>query len=203
MDFTAPKNILLHYLEQNKTRIISRDKLEVLFQDKAYPKRIIYQLRKQGWVTYILNGYYYICDTEEHRFDFTNYTALEMTSVVLNKLKIDWYLGLTTALERNNVVWQGHNTIVILNNKLSRTRTVQGTKIEFRKLKKKLFGFGINKIKTKNQLTMFYSNTEKTFMDFVYYKEQPPQELIQKIPNNNPYLTKYPLAVQKRAQQLL
>ncbi len=203
MNFKSSKNILLGYLDQNKTRVISRYKLESLFQDKEYPKRILYQLRKQGWITYILNGYYYICDTEEHQFDFTNYTALEMTSVALNKLKIDWYLGLTSALEKNNVVWQGHNTIVILNSKLSRTRTIQGTKIEFRKLSKKLFGFGIKKIKTKNQLTLYYGDKEKTFMDFVYYKQQPPHELIREMPQNNQYLTKYPKAVQKQAQQLL
>lgn len=204
MNFKSPKNVLLAYLEQKRTRVISRDKLKILFQDKAYPKHVLYQLRKQGWLAYILNGYYYICDTEEHRFKLTNYTALEMTSVVLNKLKIDWYLGLTSALEKNHVVWQGHTTIVILNSQLSRTRTIQGVRVEFRKLQKNLFGFGVEKFKTTNQLTLFYSNPEKTFMDFVYYQETVPQELISKLNSNvQSYASKYPAAVQKRAEDLL
>lgn len=201
----TPENILINYLERKQSKVISKKNLRKLIQDVAHSESAITHLRNTGWLQYILNGYYYICDSEEQRTGFTQYTVAEMIFVVLNKLKIKWYLGLETALETNNVVWQGHSKIVIINEKISRERTIQGTKVEFRKMSSKRFLFGIKRFKTKNRITGYSSDPEKTLADFFYYEKKPPIELLDKQDKDIllGYLKKYPPLTRRHAKRWL
>jgi predicted transcriptional regulator of viral defense system len=202
---TTPENILINYLERKQSKVISKKSLKTLVQDVEHSESAITYLRNTGWLRYIINGYYYICDSEEQRTGFTQYTVAEMIFVVLNKLKIKWYLGLETALETNNVVWQGHSKLVIINDTISRKRTIQGTKVEFRKMSSKRFLFGIDRFKTKNRIIGYSSDPEKTLTDFFYYGKKPPFELLDKQDKNTllVYLKKYPPSTRQEAERWL
>ena len=183
--------------------MITRDKILSIIHNAGQSEtktNALFTLRKRGWIRYIFKGYYYLLTPEEKYGKYTQYTSSEMLFTALNKLKINWYLGLQSALEYNNVLWQGHGALVILNNKVSGVRTVQGTKVQFRKMKKEYF-FGILSMETKNRITVYYSDKEKTVADFAYFNEQSPGEPLRSIDKEKAsgYLNKYSKVVQRRA----
>jgi predicted transcriptional regulator of viral defense system len=196
-------DLILNSLRNTEERVISREKIITAIQDAGHTKeakRALFQLRKRGWIKYIFRGYYYLLTPDEKFSKYTLYTSTEMLFATLNKLKFKWYLGLQSALEYNNVVWQGHSTLVILNNKLSGARAIQGTKVQFKKMKERYF-FGIKTMETKNRITRHYSDKEKTLADFAYFAENAPAELRHSINEEKmqQYLSTYSKVVQKRA----
>ena len=83
----------------------------------------------------------------------------------MDRLKINWYFGLYTALLLNGLSHEFFGTIFVLNNKIFRPKeiVIGGEKVKFIKLKNKLFGFGVV---SKNSLR--FSDPEKTVLDFIY-----------------------------------
>lgn len=170
------KNILGSF----KDKLVSKKQLETTFRDvlqESYSKNIIVKLRKNKDIIYIFKGYYYLLDPREKEGRYTKYSTNEMVYTILNKLNIKWYLGLFSAIEKNNLIWQGIVKPIIINSDFSGEKKILGVTYQFHKMKRELFDFGFIKKKTKNRITYYYSDPEKTFIDFVYFNKNIPSEL--------------------------
>ncbi len=180
MFMNKDEKILKNILESFKDKLVSKRQLEKSFRDvlqDKYSESIIVNLRKNKDILYIFKSYYYLLDSKEKEGFYTDYSTNEMVYAILNKLNIKWYFGLYSALERNNIIWQGVVNPIILNSSISGEKKILEIKYQFHKIKRELLGFGSIKKTTKNRITFYYSDPEKTYIDFVYFNKNPPLEL--------------------------
>jgi len=84
------------------------------------------------------------------------------------KMKIKWYLGLESALKENKITWQALNTVTIINNNFSGIKRLEIPSSGLLKQKAGLI-WAIIKKKTNNSVAYFYSDPEKTYLDFLYF----------------------------------
>ena len=126
-------------------------------------------LSRHEYIKRIFNSYYYINSVDERKRGYRLYEDKELLFIILNKLKIKWYLGLRSALYIEGKSWQVPRTIHILNNKFSGTKKILSLKVIFFKIKEKLI-FNIKKAVTTNKIPYFYSATAKTYLDLVYLR---------------------------------
>jgi len=174
------EKIIRNILESLKDKLVSKKQLEKAFRDvlqDKYSETVIVNLRKNKDILYIFKGYYYVLNSKEKEGSYTEYSTNEMVYAILNKLNIKWYLGLHSALEKNNIIWQGVVNPIILNSNLSGEKKILDIKYQFHKVKKELLDFGHSKKITKNRITFYYSDPEKTYIDFIYFNKKPPSEL--------------------------
>jgi len=174
------EKIVRNILESFKDKLVSKKQLtrtigDVL-QDK-YSQNIIVNLRKNRDIIYVFKGYYYLLSSKEKEGSYNEYSTNEMVYAILNKLNIKWYLGLYSALERNNIIWQGVVNPIIVNSELSGEKKILEVKYKFYKMKRDKLDFGHIKKITKNRITFYYSDPEKTYIDFIYFNKNPPSEL--------------------------
>ena len=201
------EKVVRNILESFKDRLISKKQLtrtlRDVLQDK-YSENIVVKLRKNREIIYVLKGYYYLLNPKEKEGFYTEYTTSEMVYTILNKLNIKWYLGLYSALERNNIIWQGVVNPIIVNSELSGEKKIFGVKYQFHKMKRELFDFGHIKKKTKNRITFYYSDPEKTYIDFIYFNKEPPSELsnVKKNEKMRSYLKNYSKNFKKKVLYL-
>lgn len=197
------ERIIRNLLESFTDKLVSKKQLEIAFrnvlQDK-YSENILVNLRRNKDILYIFKGYYYILDAKEKEGSFTHYSTNEMIYTILNKLNIRWYLGLYSALERNNIIWQGVVNPIILNSNISGEKKILDVKYQFHKIKRNLLDFGFIKKITNNRITFYYSDPEKTYIDFMYLHKKPPLELdsYKKNKTMKSYLKKYPKNFKKK-----
>lgn len=167
---------IIDKLRLSNERIIS--KAEILGIIKEYEK--IYQievnlislwtyLRKDCYIKRILGDYYYVYSLEERHNGYCQFSAEELIFLVLEKMKVKWYLGLETALKENKISWQVFNTLVVINNKFSGFKKLGNSKFKFIKTKEKRFNFGLIENRTNNHVRYSYSDLEKTYLDFLYF----------------------------------
>jgi hypothetical protein len=147
-----------------------------VLQDK-FSETLVTNLRRNKEILYIFKGYYYVKDPREQQGSFTQYSPEEMIYAVLNKMNILWYLGLDSALERNKIIWQAVVNPVILNSEFSGNKEILGVKFRFHKMKRNMIDFGYIKRTTKNRITFYYSDPEKTYLDYIYHHKKIPSEL--------------------------
>ena len=174
------ERIVRNILESFKDKLVSKKQLERAFSDvlqDKYSENIIVNLRQNRDILYVFKGYYYLLNSKEKEGFYTDYSTNEMVYTILNKLNIKWYLGLYSALERNNIIWQGIVNPTIVNSELSGEKKILEVKYQFHKMKRVLLNFGHIKKITKNRITFYYSDPEKTYVDFVYFNKTPPSEL--------------------------
>ena len=174
------EKIVRNILESFKDKLVSKRQLERAFSDvlqDKYSKNIIVNLRQNRDILYVFKGYYYVLNSNEKEGSYTHYSTNEMVYAILNKTNIKWYLGLYSALERNNIIWQGVVNPIIVNSRLSGEKKILGVKYQFHKMRREFFDFGYSKKITKNRITFYYSDPEKTYIDFVYFNKNPPSEL--------------------------
>ena len=174
------EKIVRNILESFKDKLVSKRQLEKAFRDvlqDKYSENIIVNLRKNKDILYVFKGYYYLLNPAEKEGFYTYYSTNEMVFTILNKLNIKWYLGLYSALERNNIVWQGVVSPVIVNSEISGEKKILDVKYRFYKMKRDNFNFGCIKKITKNRITFYYSDPEKTFIDFIYFNKNLPSDL--------------------------
>ena len=174
------EKIIRNILESLKDKLVSKKQLEKAFRDvlqDKYSETVIVNLRKNKDILYIFKGYYYVLNSKEKEGSYTEYSTNEMVYAILNKLNIKWYLGLHSALEKNNIIWQGVVNPIILNSNLSGEKKILDIKYQFHKVKKELLDFGHSKKITKNRITFYYSDPEKTYIDFFYFNKKIPSEL--------------------------
>jgi hypothetical protein len=153
----------------------------------------IWYLSRQGYIKRIFLDYYYINSIEERERKFCKYMDKELLFLVLNKIDLKWYLGLTSARYSGGEIWQTPNMISIMNNKFSGNRTIMGFKTRFIKLKENLI-FALIKGRTDKSVEYYYSDKEKTDLDEVYLFRKGKVAKGKKTRN---YLKRYPKWLQK------
>ncbi|MEA3414310.1 MAG: hypothetical protein U9Q99_02180 [Nanoarchaeota archaeon] len=126
-------------------------------------------LRKNNYVKRILMDYYYVYSLEERYSHYCKFSEEELIFFVLEKIDVKWYLGLESALKENKITWQALNIITIINNHFSGIKKLGNSKFKFIKTKDNKFKFGLIKKKTNNSIVYFYSDLEKTYLDFLYF----------------------------------
>ncbi|MCX6800567.1 MAG: hypothetical protein NTZ73_00030 [Candidatus Diapherotrites archaeon] len=187
--------VIFEKLLNSKQRIMH--KREILAIVKEYnksfghtldDKNAIKYLSRHNYIKRIISGYYYVNSFDERNRNVCNYEDKELLFLVLNELKIKWYVGSDYALYISGTTWQLPNTITILNNKFSGIKKVVGLKARFCKIKENLF-FGLGSSKTKNQVKYFYSLPAKTYLDMTYLKIS--NKLI-RIKETKKYIKRYP-----------
>jgi len=174
------KRIVNNILDSLNEKVVSKKQLVNAFRDVLqgdYSETLIANLRRNKDILYVFKGYYYVVDPHEQQGSFTQYSTDEMVYVILNKLNIRWYIGLESALERNNLIWQGVVHPVILNSMLSGEKKILGVTYRFHKMQRAKLEFGFVKKTTKNRITFYYSDPEKTYLDYVYFHKRIPSEL--------------------------
>ena len=126
-------------------------------------------LRKDNYIKRILGDYYYVYSLEERYNHYCKFSEEELIFLVLERMKIKWYLGLESSLKENKITWQALNIITIINNYFSGIKKLGNSKFKFIKTKDNKFKFGLIKNKTNNSVKYFYSDLEKTYLDFLYF----------------------------------
>lgn len=195
--------ILRNILDSFKDKLISKKQLKTAFRDvlqDKYSEKIIVNLRKNKEIIYVFKGYYYLLNPKEKKGAYTEYSTNEMVYTILNKLNIKWYLGFYNALEENNIIWQGVVNPTIINSNFSGEKKILGIKYQFHKMKRDLLSFGYNRRITKNRITFYYSDPEKTYIDFIYFNKNPPSEIskLKKNEKMKTYLKDYSKNFKKR-----
>lgn len=181
-------------LLNRKNKIIKKEEIIKLIEEynknfkKVSIKNALWYLSRQNYIKRIFLNYYYINSFEEKVRKICNLQDNELLFEVLNKEKIKWYLGLNSALYELGQTWQAQNMQTIINNRISGKKKVAGMNVIFIKIKRDLI-FGLLKDKTKNGILYFYSDQEKTRLDFAYLKKR--NNLI-KNNKTEKYLKKYP-----------
>jgi hypothetical protein len=174
------RRVVRNILDSLAEKIVSKKQLISAFRNVIHNESVeslIANLRRNGEILYVFKGYYYILDPAERQGGYTKYSSEEMVYATLNNLNIRWYLGLESALERNRITWQGVVSPIIINSSFSGNRRILGIPYRFRKMKRSLFEFGFVKKTTKNRIVFYYSDPEKTLLDYQYFHRRIPDEL--------------------------
>lgn len=190
----------IHEALINRGKIFTKKDILYLFEEykKVNPsirhKSLIADLSKNRYIKRLFLGYYYINSYDERKRGYSEYSDKELLFLVLNKEKIRWYLGLNTAIYEQGKTWQTPNKINVINTRISGERKVVGLNVKFIKTKEDLV-FGLKEMKTKHNISYFYSDPAKTYIDKVYFGES--NNLIS-IKNTREYLKRYPKWVGKK-----
>jgi len=158
---------VLKKIKQDNKEFVSSEELQDYSKDLYFDYRTISDyLLTRGYLLNILDNIYYVKTEEEILQNKLKYSILELVAKGLNIKKVkNWYFGLYTALNINNVEYEHDNEFVYLINdqilKANPTK-ILGENFRFLTFKNVLFKFGIinNKIK--------YSDHEKTILDLIY-----------------------------------
>ena len=197
------KRIMGNILDSLEEKVVSKKQLMNAFSDVLQDDSsdaLITNLRRNKEILYVFKGYYYVKDPREQQGSFTQYSPEEMIYTVLNKCNIRWYLGLESALERNKFIWQAVVNPVILNSEFSGNKEILGIKFRFHKMKRDMFDFGSVKKTTKNRITFYYSDPEKTYLDYIYLHKKIPSELsdVKRTKKIKSYLSHYSRSFNKK-----
>lgn len=167
---------IIDKLRLNHEKILTKDDIIKTIKDysKIYKTKVNLislwtYLRKNNYVKRILGDYYYVSSLEERYNNYCKFSEEELIFLVLEKMDVKWYLGLESALKENKITWQSLNIITIINNHFSGIKKLGNSKFKFIKTKDNKFKFGLIKKKTNNSVIYFYSDLEKTYLDFLYF----------------------------------
>ncbi|MEM3580013.1 MAG: hypothetical protein QXU11_07550 [Thermoproteota archaeon] len=130
-----------------------------------------------GYFIRILRGLYYVKTIEEFKLK-KSVDPYKVISLGLNRIGLNWYFGLYTALRLNGLTHEFFRTIFVVNDAIYRPKEIEiaGEKVKFLKLKNKLLSLGV----VDRNGTRF-SDAEKTLLDFVYifrYRGLPEEKII-------------------------
>lgn len=133
-----------------------------------------------GYFIRILRGLYYVKTIEEFKLK-KSVDPYKVISLGLNRIGLNWYFGLYTALRLNGLTHEFFRTIFVVNDAIYRPKEIEiaGEKVKFLKLKNKLLSLGV----VDRNGTRF-SDAEKTLLDFVYifrYRGLPEEKIISTI----------------------
>lgn len=128
-------------------------------------------LLNKGYLLTVFRGIYYLKDYNEKKTGAIKYSANELLSLGLAARGVkNWYFGLNTALKMLNLTHEFFTVNYVLNDNFNRTKPIEilGSRLLFRKIKTRLFSFGIKEEKSSNNILLRYSDAEKTLLDMVY-----------------------------------
>lgn len=159
---------------------------------KQYPKQLVRHLILKGKLKTLTKGYY---------------TAFEEISLAVFCFQ-PAYLGLQDALSHHDL-WEQETIPVIITVRKIRTglRKAMGKNIFIRRIQPKYY-FGIE-YDPQDIFALPYSDIEKTFIDFVHFKQKMTMETIKEFKHKihpkklKEYLKKYPKQTQERVLGLL
>lgn len=169
------KTIYLAILNRNE-KIIKKEKIVGIIKEynKKFGKVSIYNslwyLSRYNYIKRIFLDYYYINSLEEKGLGTCKYEDKELLFEILNKEKVKWYLGLTSAKYYLGEIWQFPTRMTIVNNRFSGKRKIEDATVKFIKIKEKLI-FALISKKTKNKIKFYYSDIQKTNLDFLYIRQ--------------------------------
>lgn len=164
--------IVIREFSLNDKKIISASDLKNLCNKYGFDfRKTKIALLNKGYLLTIFRGVYYLKDYNEKKTGIIKYSANELLSLGLEAKGVkEWYFGLNTSLKMLNLTHEIFTVNYVLNDKFNRTMPmkIDGSGFLFRKIKKPLFSFGIKESKTSNNITLKYSDAEKTLLDMVY-----------------------------------
>jgi len=193
-------------LREAKGKILTRKDFDSLATKYNFDKNTLRKVMlNKGYLITIFRGVYYLRGYEEKKFNSLKYSPYELLSLGLEKKGIRWYFGLNTALKFLNLTHEIFPVNIIINDAFNRTKPMKiaGSSFFFIKLKPSLF-FDIKKIKTTNNLLLYYSSLEKTLLDMIYLRKN--IDLSEYIFNKSLLIkesSKYNRIVKKRIRELL
>lgn len=166
------KTIYLAILNR-KEKIVKKEDIIDLIRD--YDKKFgnisqndaLWYLSRRNYIKRIFLDYYYVNSIEEGELRTCKYEDKELIFEVLNKEKVKWYLGLTSARYYSGEIWQFPAVLTIINNRFSGKRKINNVNVRFIKIKESLI-FGLISNKTKNKIKFYYSDKQKTNLDSLY-----------------------------------
>ena len=164
------------------------------FNSQVDIERAIKYLSRHNYIKRIFLSFYYINSLDERKRGYRKYEDKELLFLVLNKLNLKWYLGLSSALYESGETWQIPLVISIINNKFSGKRKIMGFKVRFYKIKEKLI-IGTKKNITKNNVEYTYSTLAKTYIDLVYFRIS---DKLTREKDTEKYLKYFPKWIEKR-----
>lgn len=206
---------IIDKLRLKKEKVLSKEEIIKTIKEyqKVYKRKVNLislwtYLRKNNYIKRILGDYYHVYSLQERYNRYCQFSEEELIFLVLEKMKVKWYLGLERALKENKISWQILNVITIINNRFSGIKKLGNSKFKFIKTKEKRFNFGLIEKKTNNKIRYFYSDLEKTYLDFLYFHsyEGKDPEIIKKnldfkIKKNK--LLKYAKDYSKKIQEII
>lgn len=188
-------------LINRKSKVVKKEEVGKIIKEfnKNFKKNLnfgqsIKYLSRHKYIKRIFLSFYYINSIDERKRRYCELKDKELFFLVLNKLDIKWYVGLSSALYELGETWQTPVIIHIINNKFSGKRKILGLNVRFYKIKENLI-FALKKEKTKNNIEYSYSDLSKTHLDIVYFKMS---EKIVTGKNTRKYLKKFPRWLEKK-----
>jgi len=180
---------IIDKLRSKKEKILSKEEIVRTINDyqRVYKTKINIlslwtYLRKDNYIKRILGDWYYISSLEERYNHYCNFSEEELVFLTLEKMRLNWYLGLESALKENKISWQALNIVIVINNHFSGIKKLGKSKFKFIKTKEKRINFGMLKSETNNKVAYFYSDPEKTYIDFLYfYKNKDLKDMIKNL----------------------
>lgn len=167
---------IIDKLRLSREKIVSKEEIFKIIREyeKIYKRKVNLislwtYLRKSRYIKRILGDYYYVYSLEERYSNYCQYSEEELVFLVLDRMRIKWHLGMERAVIENKASWQALNIIPIINNHFSGIKKLGNSKFKFIKTKEKRFGFGLIEKRTNNSVKYFYSDLEKTYLDFLYF----------------------------------
>jgi len=161
-------------LREAKGKILTRKDFDSLATKYKFDKDTLRRVMlNKGYLITIFRGVYYLKDYEEKKLNSLRYSPYELLALGLEKKGIKWYFGLNTALKFLGLTHEVFPVNIVVNDKFNRTKPMKiaGSSFFFVKLKPSLF-FDIKKENTSNNISLFYSNIEKTILDMIYLKKE-------------------------------
>src|SRR3989338_1636132 len=160
---------------------------------KIRAENVLKYLSRHNYIKRIFLHFYYINSMDERNGGYCIYEDRELLFTVLNKLGIKWYIGLNSSIFILGKSWQTPNVLLIVNEKISGKRRITGLNVAFLKIKKNLV-FGLKKHKTKNDISYYYSDLAKTYIDLVYFRKS---KELKHCKDTKKYLKRYPKWLKK------
>ncbi|MCR4285022.1 MAG: hypothetical protein NUV97_03185 [archaeon] len=161
-------------LREAKGKILTRKDFDSLATKYKFDKDTLRKVMlNKGYLITIFRGVYYLKDYEEKKLNSLKYSPYELLALGLEKKGIKWYFGLNTALKFLGLTHEVFPVNIVVNDKFNRTKPMKiaGSSFFFVKLKPSLF-FDIKKENTANDISLYYSNIEKTLLDLIYLKKE-------------------------------
>ncbi len=160
-------------LREAKGKILTRKDFDSLAAKYKFNKDILRRVMlNKGYLITIFRGVYYLKDYEEKKLNYLKYSPYELLALGLEKKNVKWYFGLNTALKFLGLTHEVFPVNIVINDKFNRTKPMKiaGSSFFFIKLKPSLF-FDMKKENTGNNISIYYSNIEKTMLDMIYLKK--------------------------------
>src|SRR3989339_445431 len=160
-------------LREAKGKILTRKDFDSLATKYKFDKDTLRKVMlNKGYLITIFRGIYYLKDYEEKKLNSLKYSPYELLALGLEKKNVKWYFGLNTALKFLGLTHEVFPINIVINDKFNRIKPMKiaGSSFFFIKLKPSLF-FDIDKVNTGNNISLYYSNIEKTLLDMLYLKK--------------------------------